>query len=296
MSDHVLTLSAPGGLEGRMVEAAGAALRAAGAHVGQQRWLAPEKACDLAFDGLEPGRAEAAVRVALDGAAVDLAAQPVAGRRKRLLVADMESTVIRNEMLDELADFAGQRPEVERITARAMAGELDFAGAVRARVRLLAGLPSTVLEQAMERLELDPGAARLVATMSAHGAFTALVSGGFGVFAAAVQRRLGFDLYRANELVVEDGRLSGDVVEPILGRDAKAVALGELCRLREVEAAAAVAVGDGANDLEMIAAAGLGVAYHAKPAVIAAARFSVRYGDLSTLLFYQGFDEASFVG
>ena len=296
MTRKVLTLVAAEGLSAAAVESAAAALRGAGARLDPPRWLATGVACDLPFDGTSADLGEAAARAALHGAAVDLAAQPAAARRKRLLVADMESTVIRNEMLDELADLVGRRPEVEHITARAMAGELDFAGSVRARVALLAGLPATVLERAEERFELDPGAAQLVATMTVHGAFTALVSGGFGIFAEALRRRLGFDTCRANELLIAAGRLTGRVAEPILGRDAKAQVLRELCRRLAIEPGDAVAVGDGANDLAMISAAGLGVAFHAKPAVVAAARFSVRYGDLRTLLYYQGYDAADFAG
>lgn len=292
---NVVTLVGKG-LAGSHVNLAKEALSRGDASQGPEDWLAAGLACDLPFAGLEPSVAEERVRDSLAGLAIDIAAQPKQGRRKRLLVADMESTVIRNEMLDELAEFVGKRTEVEDITARAMAGELDFAGSVRARVGLLAGLTSEVLEAAQERIEIDPGTAALVATMRSSGAFTALVSGGFGAFAGPVQKRLGFDVYHANELRLLNGRLTGEVVEPILGRAAKLDTLELLCQEQGLEPADVAAVGDGANDLAMLGAAGLGVAFHAKPAVIAAARFSVRHGDLRTLLFFQGYRDSELVG
>ncbi len=292
--EFVLTLVERGRLGEEAVGRAAATLAAP--LLGEPSWLAAGTACDLPFDGIDPREAESRVREALGGAAIDLAAQPAAGRRKRLLVADMESTVIANEMLDELGDFAGVRGEIEDITARAMRGELDFAGAVRERVAPLEGLSTSVLERALERVEIDPGAPALAATMAAAGAFTGLVSGGFGVFAEPVARRLGFDAWRANELEVSAGSLTGRVAEPILGRDAKVLALEEYCRRQGVGPGDAVAVGDGANDLALLQAAGLGVAYHAKPAVAAAARFRVDHGDLRTVLYYQGYGEAEILG
>ncbi len=287
--EQVLTLVAAGSLSEEAVQRAAAAREVP--RVGEPRWLATGTACDLPFGGVDPRPAEDRVREALAGTAVDLAAQPVAGRRKRLLVADMESTVIANEMLDELGDFAGKREQIADVTARAMRGELDFTGSVRERVALLEELDGGMLERAFERVEIDPGAAALAATMAADGAFTALVSGGFDVFAKPVARRLGFDAWRANELEVTGGALTGRVVEPILDRDAKVRALESFCRRLGVEPADAVAVGDGANDLSLLRAAGLGVAYHAKPAVAAAARYRVEHGDLRTLLYYQGYGE-----
>ncbi len=294
--ERVLTLVAAGGLGRETVRRAVRELERVVPRVAEPRWLAAGTACDLTFDEADPRDAEARVRAALAGAAVDLAAQRLAGRRKRLLVADMESTVIANEMLDELGDFAGVRAQIEGVTARAMRGELDFAGAVRERVKLLAGLGTGVLEEALERVEIDPGAAALAATMAAAGAFTALVSGGFEVFATPVARRLGFDAWRANELEFAGGALTGRVVEPILGPDAKVRALEDFCRRLEIDPGDAAAVGDGANDLSMLQAAGLGVAYHAKPAVAAAARFRVDHGDLRTLLYFQGYEEGEIVG
>jgi phosphoserine phosphatase len=229
------------------------------------------------------------VRRALANVPVDLAVQAAAGRRKSLLVADMESTIIRNEMLDELADFVGVRPRVEEITRRAMNGELDFHQALTERVALLAGLSQDVLTDSFEKIRFNPGARTLVATCRAHGMYTALVSGGFTIFADWVRQRVGFDEARANVLEIEAGKLTGRAVEPILDRDAKVRALDELCRRLGLDADDAVTVGDGANDLPMLQAAGLGTAYHGKPAVAAAAPFRIDHGDLTTLLFYMGF-------
>lgn len=292
-SPFVLTLVTPAAA-GRAAERAAAALRRLGARVDAPRWLAEDAACDLAVVGLEPAAAEDAARRALAGKAVDLAAQPAAGRRKRLLVADMESTVIANEMLDELADVAGCGAEVAAVTARAMNGELDFRAALEERVARLAGLPAAALDTALARLVVNPGAAVLVATMRAHGAFTALLSGGFGVFAEPVRRRLGFDLRESNELEIAEGRLTGRVLEPVRDREAKLRALERLCRERALEPRDAAAVGDGANDLAMLAAAGLGVAFRARPAVARAARFRVDHADLTALLYFQGYRRAEF--
>ncbi len=293
--EHVLTLVSSR-LTEEVVHGAAAELEDSAGVVGEPCWLAPGVACDLPFDGAGPRQAETRVRGALAGTAVDLAAQPALGRRKQLLVADMESTVIANEMLDELGDFVGKRQEIEEVTARGMRGELDFAGSMRRRVALLEGLGTEVLERASERIEIDPGAPALVATMTAAGGTSALVSGGFSIFTEPVARRLGFDAWRANTIELKGGSLTGRVIEPILGRDAKVEALEDFCRQLGVTPADAVAVGDGANDLGLLRAAGLGVAYHAKPAVAAAARYRVDHGDLSTLLYYQGYSEAEIVG
>lgn len=223
---------------------------------------------------------------------IDLNAVPAEGRRKRFLIADMDSTIIPVECIDELADYAGVRTQVAAITERAMAGELDFAGAVRARLELMLGLPESVLERVFaERIRLNPGAATLVRTMAAHGAHTALVSGGFTCFTARVAEAAGFAEHRANRLIFEDGRLTG-VAEPILGREAKLAAIEEIAARLGATPAEAVAVGDGANDLAMIEAAGLGVAYRAKPALAARAEAVIRHADLTALLYLQGYSEA----
>jgi phosphoserine phosphatase len=201
----------------------------------------------------------------------------------------MESTVIANEMLEELAEFVGLRERVERITTRAMNGELDFHASLVERVALLRGLPEQVLHDCLERIRFDPGAHILVATLKAHGVPCALVSGGFTFFAEWVAARVGFEFCCANHLLIENGLLAGTVAEPILDKGAKLSKLVELTEGRGLLPADAATVGDGANDLPMLLAAGLGVAYHGKPAVAAAARFRVDHGDLSTLLYFQGY-------
>ncbi|GIX10461.1 phosphoserine phosphatase SerB [Elioraea sp.] len=297
--DHVLTLIAPAGgpaLDQTHLRAASDALKALRAAVGTPRWLKPGEAADLPFAGIAPGEAAAAARAALDAAPIDLAAQPAAGRRKRLLVADMDSTIVTGETLDELADCAGLRDRIAAITARAMNGELDFAAALRERVAMLEGLPAEALERTYRRIAITPGAAALVATMRAHGAVCALVSGGFRFFTARVRDRLGFHLDRANDLIVEDGRLTGRVAEPILDRDAKLATLRGLAAERALPLSAALAVGDGANDLPMLQAAGLGVAFRAKPSVAAAARVRIDHADLTALLWLQGYAEEEIAG
>ncbi|MGE5537594.1 MAG: phosphoserine phosphatase SerB [Gemmatimonas sp.] len=257
-------------------------------------WLAPGRACDIPFDG-DPATVLSRVRAAVDDQPVDINVVPADGRRKKLLVADMESTIIENEMLDELADFVGARDRVADITRRAMNGELDFAAAVRERVALLRGLPDKVLQAAMQRVRVMPGAPELVATMRAHGAYTALVSGGFTWFTGRIKERLGFDTHQANELVVLGGHLMGRVAEPILGREAKEAALRKLASDRGLTPADALTVGDGANDLPMLKAAGLGVAFHAKPAVAAEAAVRITHGDLRSLLYLQGYRDDEIV-
>ena len=260
-------------------------------------WLAANRACDIAFDGEAQAVAAVAVKVraALADQAVDANVVAADNRRKKLLVADMESTMIENEMLDELADFVGARERVADITRRAMNGELDFAAAVRERVALLKGLPEIVLEKAMTRVRVMAGAPELVATMKAHGATTALVSGGFTWFTARVKERLGFDIHQANELIVLGKHIMGRVREPILGKEAKEAALRALSAERGLTPDDAITVGDGANDLPMLKAAGLGVAYHAKPAVAAEVPVRVGHGDLVTLLYLQGYRQDEIV-
>jgi len=222
----------------------------------------------------------------------DIVVQPSAGRRKALLVADMESTIIENEMLDELAEFLGLRDEVSEITRRAMNDEIDFAAALKARVALLAGMEATRLAEAATRIRIMPGAAALVATMRAHGSHAALVSGGFTVFTEPVRQALGFDGAVANELIVENGRLAGTVREPIVTRDTKLAVLKSLAAERGLPLSACLSVGDGANDLPMLEAAGLGVAFRAKPAVAARARIRIDHCDLTALLYAQGYRES----
>ncbi len=278
-------------LEGAVALAA-ETLRGLGAAVGRSRSLAPS-AVDIPFEDLNADQADAAARQALSAAmgapAIDVVAQPTAERRKRLLLADMESTIIANEMLDELADFVGLREQIAAITQRAMNDEIDFEAALRERVAMLRGLDQRVLIEAGARIAIMPGAPTLVTTMRAHGARTILVSGGFRHYTLAVRQSLGFDEDVANELVIEGGKLAGRVVEPIRGRDSKLTVLKGAAAAAGLPLAATLAVGDGANDLAMIDAAGLGIAFHAKPAVAARARHRIDHGDLTALLYAQGY-------
>jgi phosphoserine phosphatase len=254
--------------------------------------LSPGEAVDIVCPG--PPDMDA-VRAALEGEAVDALAVPNRGRRKGLLVADMDSTIVTGETLDELAALAGLGAQVAAITRRSMNGEIDFAAALRERVALLRGLRLEALERAWEGVRLTTGAATLVATMRAHNAMTALVSGGFTFFTGRVAALCGFDVHRANTLLDDGAALTGAVGEPILDRDAKLAALQELAAARGVKLGATMAVGDGANDLAMLAAAGMGVAFRAKPIVAAAARLRVDHADLRALLFAQGYRASDFV-
>ena len=267
--------------------AAAAASAASGSGL---RWLADGLAAEFDLDADGHADPEAAIRAALADAPVDVAVLPAADRRKRLLIADMDSTIIGCECIDELADFAGVKDEVAAITERAMRGELDFPEALRHRVSLLKGLPLTALQRAYdERVRLNPGARTLVRTMRAAGAVTALISGGFTFFTGLVGAAAGFAFNRANTLREADGVLTGEVDEPILGREAKLAALNDLAAQNDIPPALTLAVGDGANDLAMIGAAGLGVAYRAKPVVAAAADARLEYADLTALLYAQGY-------
>lgn len=278
------------GLSAAHMESLRAALAMTGAEPGVTDWLWEGVACDLPFTlGASEPDLEAQLRSVLGDAPLDLAVQPSAGRRKALLVADMESTIIAQEMLDELGELVGKRAEIAEVTARSMRGELGFEEALNARVALLADLPEQVLSDTAVRMSVNPGAASLVATLRRQGVRCALVSGGFTCFAEPIAARLGFEVVRANELQVSEGHLTGSVVPPILGREAKLETLQELCRERGVTPAEAAAVGDGANDLAMLEAAGLGVAYRGKPLVRERARFRLDHADLTGLLFLQGY-------
>lgn len=261
---------------------------------GDAQWLSPDEAACFALPAMPDNRWKVWADVQDLGA--DLVVLPFEGRRKAMLLADMDSTMIEQECIDELAVVAGVGDRVKEITARAMNGELDFDGAVRERVGLLKDLPESVIAQVLEtRITYMPGGAVLLATMKANGAYAALVSGGFTAFTTAVAAQLGFDENRANTLGVADGRLTGEVGVPILGREAKVEALDEITARLGLSADDVLAVGDGANDLGMLGRAGMGVALHAKPAVAAQCDVRINFGDLTALLFLQGYARDEFV-
>jgi phosphoserine phosphatase len=282
---RVLVLSAAAGVKTQIAGRWFEAMEAAGfAPVAPLRLAA--SAVEIRFEGQGDPRG-------LVPGPIDANVTPLAGRRKRLLIADMDSTMIGVECIDELADFAGVKPQVAAITEAAMRGDLDFEGALDARVSLLSGLPLAALEECYaQRVRLNPGARRLVRTMAALGAETALVSGGFDFFTSRVAAEAGFAHHQANRLEDRDGRLTGKVARPILGAAAKRAALDDLAERGGFDASDVVAVGDGANDLDMVAAAGLGVAYHAKPALFAAADAVLDHSDLTAILALQGVAES----
>ncbi|MFT5508895.1 MAG: phosphoserine phosphatase [Hyphomicrobiaceae bacterium] len=296
MSHAALVLTAPL-LNEEHIAAVRAVLPASNA--GAPDILGMDRACEWHLDA-SPAELSAqlsATRTALKAHPVDINLIAIdAHRRKRLLIADMDSTIIEQECIDEIADFAGCGAEVAAITERAMRGELDFDEALRVRVGLLAGLHTTALERVIsERLTVTPGAKTLVATMAANNALCALVSGGFTFFTSRIAETVGFHENRANTLEMADGKLTGRPVPPILGRQAKLDALNEFCQTRAIPLASTLAVGDGANDLAMIKAAGLGIAYHAKPIVAAEADAELNHSDLTALLYLQGYHQSEFI-
>lgn len=270
-------------------------LRAAGAANVEARVLAPGVACDISFSGMDPAAAADILENAQPGLAADIAILPREGRRKKLLIADMDSTIITVECIDEIADFAGLKDKVAKITEAAMRGELDFVAALKERAAMLEGLEEGVLERVFEeRVRLTPGARTLIQTMNAAGALTVLVSGGFTFFTDRVSEATGFQVNRANSLEIEGGKLTGRVLEPIVDSATKRASLEEFRGTRGLSEVETLAVGDGANDIPMIEAAGLGVAYHAKPKAAAAADVAIRHGDLTALLYLQGFTANEF--
>ena len=272
------------------------ALAAAGARTGDAAWLSRGRACDIPFDRISPADATAPLYEALAGQPFDFVAQPVEGRRKKLLVADMESTIIDNEMIDELAGEMGLADRMADLTARAMRGELDFAESLIERVRMLEGLDASALQKLRAKIRVNPGALELVATMRANGAFCALVSGGFTVYSEYVREMVGFDHDQANRLEIVDGKLTGRVVKPVLDRHAKRACLLRLAGELSISPVETVAVGDGANDLAMVLAAGMGVAYHGKPILAEIAAMRIDHGDLRAILYAQGYGEQRIVG
>jgi len=262
---------------------------------GDAVWLAPDVAAEFQVETVPANRWD--VWADLQEMGVDLVVQPTVGRRKMMLLADMDSTMIQQECIDELAAQAGIGERVAKITARAMNGELDFEESLRERVGLLKGLDSAIIETVLtERITLMPGGKRLLATTKASGAYAALVSGGFTAFTELVAKKLGFDEHRANTLIIKDGKLTGEVEQPILGRDAKVSALQEITARLGLTADQVMAVGDGANDLGMLELAGAGVALHAKPSVSAQCDIRINHGDLTALLYIQGYSADEFVG
>ncbi len=259
--------------------------------------LSPDEAADITFIGDKPIQdLREHLQTFVADLPVDILVQPVVARRKKLLVADMDSTVIGQECIDELADFAGLKEKVAAITERAMRGEIEFEPALRERVALLKGLPASVVDRVLaERITLDPGAKLLVATMRANGARAILVSGGFTAFVDRIRTMVGFNESYANRLIETDGRLAGEVAEPILGRAAKLATLEDAIIRFDLAAEETLAVGDGANDLAMLGRAGLGIAYHAKPKVAEAADARIDHNDLTALLFAQGYRRSEFV-
>jgi phosphoserine phosphatase len=284
-------------LESTILDGARAVLPSAGpAH-----WLWDEVAADIPFDTPLKSKDDLRIisdhlRAARGDLPIDIVVQPIATRRKKLFLADMDSTMIGQECIDELADFAGLKEHVAKITERAMRGEIEFEPALRERVALLKGLPVTVVDEVLtKRITPTPGGRELVMTMRAHGAYTCLISGGFTLFTNQVAAKIGFQENRANELVVRDGKFTGEVKEPILGRATKLATLIELTESFDLDDIDTMVAGDGANDLGMIEHAGLGVAYHAKPAVAAAAAARIDHGDLTALLYAQGYRREEFV-
>ncbi|RKT32483.1 phosphoserine phosphatase [Roseovarius halotolerans] len=262
---------------------------------GDAQWLAPDEAAEFAMAVIPANRWD--VWSDLQQQQVDLVVQPAEGRRKSMLLADMDSTMIEQECIDELAEVAGAGTHVREITARAMNGELDFEGALIERVALLKGLDAGMIDEVLaSRISYMPGGKALVATMQANGAHCVLVSGGFTAFTAKVAADLGFDENRANTLLIEAGRLTGEVARPILGREAKIDALRAISARRGIGHADVIAVGDGANDLGMLGLAGTGVALHAKPSVAAQCDIRINHGDLTALLYLQGYARDGFVG
>jgi phosphoserine phosphatase len=293
MNDVATLVSLPGQLEPIALDRVRAALPGAG----KVQWLAEGTAADVPFDaGAGANRRALAENLRALLPAIDVVVQPTMHRRKRLFLADMDSTMIGQECIDELAAFVGLKDHVAAITERAMRGEIEFEPALRERVALLKGLPIKVIDEVIDKhITLTPGACTLIATLRANGAYTCLVSGGFTLFTDRIAAMIGFDEARANALRIDGDKLAGLVAEPIFGRDSKRAALLELRARFSLSPEEAMATGDGANDLAMIEEAGLGVAYRAKPKVAAAAPARIEHGDLTTLLYVQGYRKNEFV-
>jgi phosphoserine phosphatase len=293
---YVLTLAVNSkfaNLASSAVDLAADALAEAGADVGSPDWLADDIACDIPFDDLSPTTASALIQGQLTE--VDVFAQSQNGRRKSLLLSDMDATIVTCETLDELADFAGIKNEIAEITARAMNGEIAYNDSLRQRVAMLAGLSVGSLEKTLVRMELTPGAKTLVQTMRKNGAFTALVSSGFEFFTSHIREKIGFHEDISNEFEIKDGTLTGEIRGTIMNKDGKLATLKRIAEQQGLALSDAVTVGDGANDLPMLQAAGLGMAFHAKPAVAESTQFQIKHGDLTSVLYAQGYRQNEFV-
>jgi len=303
---NVLTIVAPseGGLEDALVASLTAALDGLGLTPGPSDWLSGGEACDISFGGPDLKVAKNAVLDILVDEGVDFFAQRIEGRRKKFFIADMDSTIVTSETIDELAVHAGKGPEIAAITKRSMQGELDFTEAVHERVAMLKGLEVSTFDKTLAETNLSPGAETLVRTMAANGAFTVMVSGGFENFAGPIAGLAGFNEHRANRFEIEDGRLTGRVIEPILGPDAKLDTLMTLASERSIPMSETLAIGDGANDVPMIRAAGLGIAYHGKPVTRDAvlnptegtSGACIDHAGLTAALFFQGYRRSEFTG
>ena len=295
--DNVLTLVSKPDLTigDDLVDKVSHVITARGGKIECKDWLSKGKAIDFIFTDASADEVETSVRHQVGSIAIDVLAQPVANRRKKLLVADMDSTIVEGETLDDFAALVGIGEKIAAITARAMNGEMNFEDALHERISMLAGVHVSIMQTTADELRLNPGAETLVRTMSANGAYTALVSGGFRFFTQRVADQIGFDFNRGNQLEIVDAHLTGKVIKPIVTKDVKVETLNQLAQEKSISVADAVTVGDGANDLPMLQAAGLGVAYHAKPVVVAEAQARVEHGDLTTLLYYQGYSEQEFV-
>ncbi len=295
--DAVVTLIGPRAetLDAAIVTEAARALNALDAEVGAVDWLAQDQAADLPFSGPEPATAQAAVRDALGGRPIDIVAQPLRHRRKRLMLSDMDATMVAEETLDEVAAEAGLGERIAAITRRAMAGEMDFPAALMERIRIMSGVEVALFQRVLESATVNPGAEVAIRTMVAYGCHTILVTGGFDLITRPLAERIGFQEFRCNTFEIEGGRLTGRVVEPIFGRDGKAATLIETAAAFGLDATETLAVGDGANDAEMIRAAGLGVAYRGKDVLRQVTTAWLDHADLTGLLFVQGYRQDEFV-
>ncbi|MEE2654951.1 MAG: phosphoserine phosphatase SerB [Pseudomonadota bacterium] len=281
-------------LHPRDVKQAREILKRAGYTLEHSAWLKDCIACDIEFTGSNLSYVRNCLRIGLNSLEIDVVVQPTKNRRKRVLIADMDSTIVTGETLDELAEIAGLKNQVSIITERAMRGEVDFKDAVRERVALLKGVSAKDMKDALNKIEVTSGAPTLVKTMRFNGAYTALVSGGFSYFTSAIAKLVGFQEEISNQIVIQNGILTGEVIEPILDSDSKLQALKKICNEKHIPLSESIATGDGANDIPMIIHSGLGVAFHAKPAVETNAKAIIRFGDLTSLLYIQGYKSTEF--